>query len=608
MGAKTCGTEQLLFLSAAILLCAWLVVRRLWQYAPSANSPQHAAAAVPQASLSNLGNVVRLLLQSRYLLLLVGLVGISKMISTLIYYQFNPFIEQMFPGQDAKTAFTGLFFGWMNVASFVIQFFLTSWMLRRLGLSLALLALPIGLLGSSLGLLLIPAFWLAATAELYDGSLNYSLQQTSKEVLYLPIDRSIRYKVKPFIDMVVFRFGKGIAAIIGILWLDVLRLDARALSYLTIPLIVGWLVLILQLRHDYIRTIRSILQARAVSRRRQEKPSAVMRSEGALAESEQLEAWLESLAPHHRVQRKLLLAGQLVAVDGFLTEEAKAFLESLAQYEQWPPQFDGLPHELVQEQFKECLTDRHEPAAKRRYAIRRLIQQDGQETADCLLGMLMVEEDALIRQELIRGLTKLRIRSPRLEFPKRVVRRQIAKEVRTYQRIIQFSSLCHRMAPDLSNEQDPAVGLLRLLTEETLQQIFRLLALVYRPDDIYLIYNQLREPDAYVRADALELLDNLVDPGLRWLIFPVLDENRFLERVDGEGEEPAFDGKEAHRLFQQGIWDHNRWLGIVIICVAGRLDLRPLLDEMDREAPSQCPLLCLAAKAARRLAMTSMPP
>ena len=41
--------------------------------------------------------------------------------ATFIYYQFNPFIEQTFPGVDAKTTFTGIFFGSINVVALSIE-------------------------------------------------------------------------------------------------------------------------------------------------------------------------------------------------------------------------------------------------------------------------------------------------------------------------------------------------------------------------------------------------------------------------------------------------------------------------------------------------------
>ncbi len=606
IGAKLIGTEQLLLFSAGILLVCWAVVGRLWRFAVEPSGSEAVSSAPRDVKLHNLGSVMQRLAGSRYLLLLVGLVGIGKIVSTLIYYQFNPFIEHMFASQDAKTAFLGLYLGWVNVASFVIQFFFTSWILRRLGLTSALLILPVGLLCGSIGMLAMPMFWIAASNELYDGSLNYSLQQTSKEVLYLPIDRSIRYKIKPFIDMIVFRFGKGVAAVIGIVVLNVLHLQAQVLSLLTVPLTVAWIVLAIQLRRDYVKTIRGVLEARAAARRTPETSKAAANG----AQPGVLERWLESLAVRHDVGTKLSLASQLLLSQGAMAQDAKALLDALADYEDGFYDLGSLAADIPRDRLIECLSDRREPMAIRRAAIRRLTNQDGQDSVDALLGLLGVEDDATVRHELIRGLTLLRVRHLRtLEFAQRLVRREIGKEVKVYQRILHVGTLYHQVAQDdpawPRSDDDPALQLLRLLLDETLQQIFQLLSLICRPEDIYLVFTQLHEPEAFARADAIELLDNLLDPALRWLIFPVLDENRFLDRIDGTEHERSADSPEAFRTLQQGIWDHNCWLSVVILCLVGRLRLEPILRELDQLDEDQESLVGLGAKVARYLANLS---
>ncbi|MBI3324608.1 MAG: hypothetical protein HYZ92_04950 [Candidatus Omnitrophica bacterium] len=622
-GARLMGANQLLLCSAAILVVCWLVVERLWRFAPSTLRNEPASPHAPGQTLS-LKSAIRWAFRFRYLVLLIGLVGIAKIISTCIYYQFNPFIEQMFPSADAKTTFTGLFFGWMNVASFIIQFFFTSWILRSLGLAWALLILPIGLLVGSLclfieplvwpgasvpvyrafhGLLIpfAPIFWVAAVTELYDASMNYSLQQTSKEVLYLPIDRSVRYKIKPFIDMIVFRFGKGIAALLGIILLDKLNLPARVLGYVTIPLLLVWIGLAIQLRHDYITTIRGILRTRAgVPPPAREAASDSETQPSSSPSDDGLERWLQTQAPGRLAAQKLALTTQLFMTGGVIPQEAQPLLEALAQYEQRPePAAAG---GATLEQLKDLLADRHRPTAERAQTITGIVDRGGQEAVDSLLGMLMVEHDPPLRQELLWGLTKLRLRQPRgLEFPKRLIRRQIAKEVETFQQIVQVASIYRHADAHSTRDGDPALGLLGVLVEETTQQIFALLGLVYRPEDIYLIYHQLRQPDAYVRADALELLDNLIDPGLRGLMFPVLDENRFLDCLDGEWDHAAPDGGEAYSALKRGIWDHNHWLSVTAVCVAGRIRLERLLSELDQGPAARSPIVRMAVSAARRL-------
>lgn len=151
-------------------------------------------------------------------------------------------------------------------------------------------------------------------------------------------------------------------------------------------------------------------------------------------------------------------------------------------------------------------------------------------------------------------------------------------------------------------QHDGVLQLLGLLMEEGIEQIFRLLGMIYRPKDIYLVYNQLREPDAYVRADAVELLDNLIDPAVRWLIFPILDENQFLERVTGQADEPLIEPGDSLRVLQQSLWDHHRWLSLTVIGMAGQLRMRPLLPELERALTHPVAVIRLAAEAARHVA------
>ena len=148
-GAHLVGTEHLLLLSTVLLVLCWMVVERLWRLAPerAAAEGQPSHPARQDTFLGDIKGFAKLMTQSRYLLLLIALVALNKIIATLIYYQLNPFIEQTFPTDDARTAFTGMFFGGLNVVAFIVQFFFTSWILRRWGLGVALLALPLGLLG-----------------------------------------------------------------------------------------------------------------------------------------------------------------------------------------------------------------------------------------------------------------------------------------------------------------------------------------------------------------------------------------------------------------------------------------------------------------------------
>ncbi len=595
VGARFLGTEQLIGLSVAILFGCWFVVRALWRSAPELlqeRAPDRAARR-HDTFLSNLGDFVKLLTRSRYLLLLIAIVAINKIVATLIYYQLNPFIEQAFPDQDIRTSFTGLFFGGINAAAFLIQFFLTSWILRRWGLTAALLALPVGLLGGTTALVFLPTLWLAAGTELYDASMNYSLQQTTKEVLYLPIDRSIRYKVKPFIDMVIFRFGKGVAAVIGIVMLDTLKWPPQALSYLCVPLVIAWLMVALWLRREYVAIIRTLLQVRALPKGALTASSVA--PQGATA--------FGSLTVRPSSSRKFALLRQLMDLERVSSGQLEDLFGGLQRYEGEGDGAQALHTESV-ERLKAVIWSQDRPMAVRRLAIQLLSRAATQETVDYLFGLVTVEPDAALRQEAVLGLVSLRVHHRRLEFPAPAIRRLIAHEVANYQRIANLTTVGRTHRRERPDEHRVFLELLQVLMEESVEQIFRLLMLLYRPADIHLVYEQLRESDPHLRSDAIELLDNLVDPWMRPVIFPILDEDQFLDRVEGlpgEALEPA----EAFQAVQQAIWDHNLWLSVTTLCAVGRLRLTRLRAEVEKATHHQLPLVATAAQIALHLSTQS---
>ena len=634
VGAQVVGTEHLPALSAGVLLLCWAIVQRLWRYAPereeegprpgvpgqpfdaddrygrietglgSARRTPHGPSAggtgAPRDTfLSNVPDFMKLLFQSRYLLLIVSLVAINKMVAGFVYYQFNPFLESAFPTHDARTTFTGMYFGAVNIAAFIMQFFLTSWILRRWGLLTALLVLPTSLLAGTTALVCAPLFWVAAVTELTDNSLNYSLQQTTKEMLYLPIDRSIRYKVKPFIDMVVFRFGKGMAAVCGILLLDVWHVPLSTVGVLTIVLIVGWLIVVGWLRHDYVATIRTMLQARAAARRAASRSvrlaGAPSSAGGALDEAVEP---FGVLSNGSLSERKLEVAAQLLTTEAPLSGPAKELLDALKAYEIHL----GSPLELLEEgpsHWKGVVSDHQGSVTSQRQAIRLLTRAADQATVDFLLGVMLLERDALLRYEAARGLVRLRVRRARLEFPVRLIHRQIAAEVANYQRIRQVMEVSRGVRPGQPASWEAVLALLEVLLKESVEQVFRLLMLVHRPQDIQLVYEQLYVSDAYLRTDAMELLDNLVDPPLRTTLLPILEYDPF-DAPPGEGSGPLPEPAVASRILSEAVWDAHRWLSVTACCAIGRFRLSPMRQELEKALRHQDPLVAMAAKVALR--------
>lgn len=256
------GTRNLLLVAAAILLFCVGLINYIWHREMKGRT-EESSPAPRKENAERTGQETRRILKiirtTKYLLILAGLVCLAKMVSTLIEYQFKTIVQAQIQGLDMRTAFFGRFFALLNAASFTMQFFFTSRILRKFGVSAALFLLPFGLMIGGLALLFNPVLWIAAFTMMYDGSLNYSLNQSTKEVLYLPIARELRYKVKPFIDMLAYRTAKAASSIIILLFTAVLHLDMVYIGGVTIGLIAAWLVSIWKMRSEYVNELRRSL-------------------------------------------------------------------------------------------------------------------------------------------------------------------------------------------------------------------------------------------------------------------------------------------------------------------------------------------------------------
>jgi hypothetical protein len=115
---------------------------------------------------------------------------------------------------DSITAFLGTVQLYTSVIGFVIQVWLTSNIQRYLGIGFALMILPFSLGGTGTLMLLNGLLWAPALARVMDTSLRYTVDKTTREILFLPLPDAVKQRAKPFIDVTVDRFSKGIGALI----------------------------------------------------------------------------------------------------------------------------------------------------------------------------------------------------------------------------------------------------------------------------------------------------------------------------------------------------------------------------------------------------------
>ena len=100
------------------------------------------------------------------------------------------------------------------MAAFVIQVWITPRIHRYLGIGFALLMLPINLAITAAIILLNNALWAPALARVSDQSFRYTVDKTTREVLFLPLPSELRQEVKPFVDVTVDRMARALGALL----------------------------------------------------------------------------------------------------------------------------------------------------------------------------------------------------------------------------------------------------------------------------------------------------------------------------------------------------------------------------------------------------------
>ena len=111
------------------------------------------------------------------------------------------------------TAFYGNFYFWVNGIALVLQAFVCSRLLRFGGFGAILLMLPVISLLSYSAMALVPVLAVVKVMKIAENATDYSINNTARHVLWLPVSSALKFKGKPAIDTFMVRIGDGLAAL-----------------------------------------------------------------------------------------------------------------------------------------------------------------------------------------------------------------------------------------------------------------------------------------------------------------------------------------------------------------------------------------------------------
>jgi len=261
--------DSLLFIATGLLISSVFVVNYIFiwqrkkQLIPIKTDKKDKGGMneAPKVGFKDCFNTVR---KNYYLKLLAAVVTITLIVSTFIDWQSKNVIEKVVRDVNL-TEFFGYFNAGLLVVPFFLQLFLTSRFIKRYGIRVALLLFPFILLLGSLGIAAFFGIYFAIILKGSDKSLSYSLNQSVRELLYIPVSPELKYKAKIFIDMFLNRFAKGIGALILMIFIFIpteWTLRVRIVSIISVVFILAWAFLNLKLSKEYTNTVKQKLEVK----------------------------------------------------------------------------------------------------------------------------------------------------------------------------------------------------------------------------------------------------------------------------------------------------------------------------------------------------------
>jgi AAA family ATP:ADP antiporter len=236
---------------------------------------REAKASLPPASSGN--GALALVFRNRYLLLVAAFVLLLNWVNTngenLLFRVVQealdrqavlegighgtPLVEYTRAG---TTSFYGDFYFWVNVTALGFQALVASRLLKYGGFGAVMLALPVAALVSYTSMAVVPLLAVVKPMKVLENATDYSIGNTARSVLWLPVSAELKYKAKPAIDTLFTRIGDGLAALTVMIGVQVLHAETASFFGFTVALVVAMLVVSVWLVWMHARLDRSHAQ------------------------------------------------------------------------------------------------------------------------------------------------------------------------------------------------------------------------------------------------------------------------------------------------------------------------------------------------------------
>ena len=253
------GVLQLMLLGALVLAAQLFLAN----YVDRLERGRRAAPGQAKPAAVSGANAFALVFRTRYLLLMGLMLMMLNWINTTGEYILGSIVKQnavalMASGQAPGLTegqiigdFYAKFFSLVNISSLVLQLFVVSRVVKYLGVAWAVMILPALSFGAYNILFFIPTLTAVMTAKVAENSTDYSLNNTVRNMLFLPCTYEEKFSAKQAIDSFFVRIGDLLSATLVFVGTSFLGLAPRGFALVNAMLVVVWLILAWRVGRSY---------------------------------------------------------------------------------------------------------------------------------------------------------------------------------------------------------------------------------------------------------------------------------------------------------------------------------------------------------------------
>ncbi|MEC9106577.1 MAG: Npt1/Npt2 family nucleotide transporter [Candidatus Neomarinimicrobiota bacterium] len=202
---------------------------------------------------------------SPYLKSLAIIIGLAAVASRVVDYQFKITAVAAFPEQDDLVNFFGQYYAVTGIATMVIQLFITSRLLSRFGILVAILVLPTLFMTGAIGFLMSPVLAAVYISKFSDQVFRFTLHNASIQLLWIPVKNTIKNRLKPVIEGSIRASLEGVSGILIFLSITVFNVPIHYLSISIVLIAIYWINKSFTLKKLYVKELQSAIEKRELN-------------------------------------------------------------------------------------------------------------------------------------------------------------------------------------------------------------------------------------------------------------------------------------------------------------------------------------------------------